>query len=350
MKSPGIDAIVSLSTVRTRSVRTMGEVKSERQTNSPTLTSRLFDLNFCDYLLLSRSVSPFASVETTIIPFCQHGLEVANESIDVVSFAGRSTEYEQAIVEMRGDSPHEVGKLINYFESYINDLNKDFPLNSKGKSSSSDLTHVQQPFRTTSQNTSHLSVSVNEVFPSILPTIPDEDFNQTMSEDIYDRLTYQTLVGTESPSIPNLSSQELLPPASIRSTKRRHCHTGRKRLHRRHAPTYIKELKAYLAHRQSAVTEIVKISDVKKFSNVLVWLSNQTTSPSLIETSLVQTESSSPKEFNQHSLSITTDSVLGITQDNSQLDSGTDRSEEGMLSSPYCSRSDSSVHGRRQYE
>lgn len=236
----------------------------------------------------------------------------------------------RSIVKMRGDSPHEVGKLINYFENYINDLNKDFPANSKGKSSS-DITHAQQPSRTTSQNTSHLTVSCNEVFPSLLPTIPDEDFNQTvryrtLSEDIYDRLTYQTLIRTESPSIPNLSSQEPPPVSSIRSTKRRHYHTNRKRLHRRRAPTYIKELKAYLAHRQSAVTEIVKISDVKKFSNVLVWLSNQTVSPSLIETSLIQTETSSPKEFNQHSLSITTDSVLGITHENSQLDSGADLS------------------------
>ncbi|CAF0846167.1 unnamed protein product [Adineta ricciae] len=177
---------------------------------------------------------------------------------------------------MRTETNHEVGKLINYFENYINDLNKDFTLLSKS---------IQQ-IRTTSQNTSHLTVSNNDTprpISTTLPPIIDEEEShpiepdQTFSEDIYDRLTYQTLVHTNS-----YSSREHL---SVKSTKRR-CHqTTKKRLHRRRAPTYIKELKAYLAHRESSINDMVKISDVKRFSNVLVWLSNQATSPSLIETS-----------------------------------------------------------------
>ncbi|CAF2921019.1 unnamed protein product [Rotaria sp. Silwood2] len=191
---------------------------------------------------------------------------------------------------MRTDSNHEVGKLINYFENFINDLNKDLTHNSK-------INHhhhhqQQQQMRTTSQNTSNLSISFTDVFQpisNILPTIMDEeDINQTIrdrtvSEDIYDRLTYQTLLNTNS-----CSSHEQLTQSSIKSTKRRHHFnnpTNKKRLYRRRPPSYIKELKAYLAHRESSLNDIVKISDVKKFSNVLVWLSNQTTSPSLIETS-----------------------------------------------------------------
>jgi len=182
---------------------------------------------------------------------------------------------------MRTDSNHDVGKLINYFENYINDLNKDLTNNSK--------TNLQQQIRTTSQNTSF----ENSLQPisTILPTIIDD-------EDIYDRLTYQTLIHTNS-----YSSPEQL---SIKSTKRRrhfnsnHHYTNKKRLHRRRPPTYIKELKAYLAHRESYVDDIAKISDVKKFSNVLVWLSNQTTPPTL------------PK--NDQSPSITPDSVIAITE------------------------------------
>jgi hypothetical protein len=191
---------------------------------------------------------------------------------------------------MRTDSNHEVGKLINYFENFINDLNKDLTLNSK-------------QIQTTSQNTSNLSITPQTILPNF-------------SEDIYDRLTYQTLIKTNS-----YSSHEQLVQATIRSTKRRH-HTNKKRLHRRRAPTYIKELKTYLAHRESSSNEITKISDVKRFSNVLVWLSNQTTSPSfetLTPTSLIQIDH---KDINNHSLSITTDSVIAITQDLSQTFSG----------------------------
>ena len=215
---------------------------------------------------------------------------------------------------MRTETNHEVGKLINYFENYINDLNKDFTLLSKSN----------QQIRTTSQNTSHLTVSNNDTprpISTALPPIIDEEEShpiepdRTFSEDIYDRLTYQTLVHTNS-----YSSREHL---SVKSTKRR-CHqTTKKRLHRRRAPTYIKELKAYLAHRESSINDMVKISDVKRFSNVLVWLSNQATSPSLIETSapisLIKNDS---KKLANHSSSVTTDSVIAAIQDISQSYSG----------------------------
>jgi hypothetical protein len=174
-----------------------------------------------------------------------------------------------------------VGKLINYFENCINDLNKDFALNSK--------TNIS-PIRTTSQNTTFA--------PTNLPTIIDD-------EDIYDQLTYQTIIPTNS-----YSSHEQL---SIKSVKRRRHvnthHTTKKRLLRRRPPTYIKELKAYLAHRESSINDLTKINDIKKFSNVLVWLSNQTTSPSLIETS---TPTSLQKI--EDSPSITPDSVIATTQ------------------------------------
>jgi hypothetical protein len=191
---------------------------------------------------------------------------------------------------MRTDTNHEVGKLINYFENYINDLNKDFALNSK--------TNFPQ-IHTTSHNTSNLSPSFADTpQPTILPTIIDD-------EDIYDRLTYQTIIPTNS-----YSSPEQL---SIKSVKRRRHmnshHTTKKRLHRRRPPTYIKELKAYLAHRESSVNDLAKINDIKKFSNVLVWLSNQTTSSSLIETS---TPTSLQKI--EDSPSITPDSVIATTQ------------------------------------
>jgi hypothetical protein len=198
---------------------------------------------------------------------------------------------------MRTDSKHDVGKLINYFENYINDLNKDLTQNSK-------------QIRTTSQNTSNLSITFAQTPQTILPTIIDDEIihDRTFSEDIYDRLTYQTVVKTNS-----YSSHEQLIEATIKSTKRRH-HTNKKRLHRRRAPTYIKELKTYLAHRESSSYEITKISDVKKFSNVLVWLSNQTASPSFIETStptsLIKIDNT---DVNNHSLSITTDSVIAVT-------------------------------------
>ncbi len=194
---------------------------------------------------------------------------------------------------MRTDPNHDVGKLINYFENFINDLNKDLTHNSK--------TNLQQQIRTTSQNTSDLTLSFVDTpqpISTILPTIIDE-------EDIYDRLTYQTLIHTNS-----YSSPEQL---SIKNTKRRrhfnpHHQTNKKRLHPRRPPTYIKELKAYFAHRESSIDETAKISDVKKFSNVLVWLSNQTTSPSLVETS---TLTSLKKVY--HSPSITTDSVVAYS-------------------------------------
>src|ERR1044072_2217394 len=99
---------------------------------------------------------------------------------------------------MRTDSNHDVGKLINYFENYINDLNKDFIHNSK--------TNLQH---TTSPTTPHLTLSFADTpqpISTILPTIIDE-------EDIYDRLTYQTLIHTNS-----YSSHEQL---SVKSTKRR---------------------------------------------------------------------------------------------------------------------------------
>ena len=187
---------------------------------------------------------------------------------------------------MRTDSNHEVGKLINYFENCINDLNKEFPSNSK-----TDFPQI----RTTSQNTSNFTLSFADTpQPTILPTIIDD-------EDIYDRLTYQTIIPTNS-----YSSHE---HPSVKSVKRRrhgNIHqTTKKRLHRRRPPTYIKELKAYLAHRESGVADVAKINDIKKFSNVLVWLSNQTTSPSLIETSVQKTEDSP---------SITPDSVIATTQ------------------------------------
>lgn len=174
---------------------------------------------------------------------------------------------------MRGDSIHEVGKLINYFENFVNDLNKDVPTQSKWKSSISE-THLAHPaVRTTSENTSNLSITFNDPTPSVLPPIRDEE--------IYDHLNYQTLVQTESTSIPNdVQPVEQTTQSSKHSCKRRHQATlHRKRLHRRRAPTYIKELKAYLAHRQSSVADLVKISDVKKFSHVLVWLANQRSSP-----------------------------------------------------------------------
>ncbi|CAF4365874.1 unnamed protein product [Rotaria sp. Silwood2] len=235
---------------------------------------------------------------------------------------------------MRTDSNHEVGKLINYFENFINDLNKDLTHNSK--TNHHHHHQQQQQMRTTSQNTSNLSISFTDVFQpisNILPTIMDEeDINQTIrdrtvSEDIYDRLTYQTLLNTNS-----CSSHEQLTQSSIKSTKRRHHFnnpTNKKRLYRRRPPSYIKELKAYLAHRESSLNDIVKISDVKKFSNVLVWLSNQTTSPSLIETStpisLIKTDNTDNNNHNNtnnHLSSITTDSVIAITQDISQSYSG----------------------------
>lgn len=182
---------------------------------------------------------------------------------------------------MRTDSSHEVGKLINYFENYINDLNKDLTTNS------------QQPVRTTSQNTSHLTLTFEtspQPISTILPTIIDD-------ENIYDQLTYQTLIHTNS-----YSSPEQL---SIKSSKRRRSHfnshhTSKKRLYRRRPPppTYIKELKAYLAHRETSTDDIAKISDVKKFSNVLVWLSNQTKSPSITPDSVIEiTESFSGKKI-----------------------------------------------------
>ncbi|CAF4729667.1 unnamed protein product [Rotaria sp. Silwood1] len=228
---------------------------------------------------------------------------------------------------MRTDSNHEVGKLINYFENFINDLNKDLTHNSKNN-------HHQQQMRAISQNTSDLSISFTDVFQpisTILPTIIDEENihhtrrDRTFSEDIYDRLTYQTLLNTNS-----YSSHEQLTQSSVKSTKRRHHFnnpTNKKRLYRRRPPSYIKELKAYLAHRESSLNDIVKISDVKKFSNVLVWLSNQTTSPSLIETStpisLIKTDNTdNNNNNNNHLSSITTDSVIAITQDISQSYSG----------------------------
>ncbi|CAF3339033.1 unnamed protein product [Rotaria socialis] len=202
------------------------------------------------------------------------------------------------------------------------------------KSSFVDLTHNsksnnQQQIRATSQNTSILSGSSIDVFPPIsaaLPTILDEeDINQTIrdrtfSEDIYDRLTYQTLLNTNS-----YSSREQLTQSSIKSSKRRrHFNnpTNKKRLYRRRPPTYIKELKAYLAHRESSVNDVVKISDVKKFSNVLVWLSGQTTPSSLIETSTTTSLIKADNIDNNHLSSITPDSVIATTQDISQSYSG----------------------------
>lgn len=186
---------------------------------------------------------------------------------------------------MRTDTNHDVGKLINYFENYINDLNKDLTVNSK--------TNYPQQIRTTSQNTSQLSITFEsspQPISTILPTIQDDQ------EEIYDQITYQTLIQTNS-----YSSPEQL---SVKSSKRRRTHqhyTNKKRLNRRRPapPTYIKELKAYLAHRESSVDDIAKISDVKKFSNVLVWLSNQTKSPSITPDSVIaNTESySGMKDF-----------------------------------------------------
>ncbi|CAF1199888.1 unnamed protein product [Didymodactylos carnosus] len=45
----------------------------------------------------------------------------------------------------------------------------------------------------------------------------------------------------------------------------------------RSPPSYIKELKAYLAHREASVTDVIHIRDMKKISNVLVWLAKQPT-------------------------------------------------------------------------
>ena len=224
--------------------------------------------------------------------------------------------YQQPINKMHTDSNQEVGKLINYFENCIFDLNKDFIQNSKS--------NHQRQMHTTSQNVSNLSVSyANTLQPGsttlltvinkqqrIGQTIPD----RTFSEDMYDRLTYQTLINTDS-----CSSHEQLTPPSIKNAKRRyafHYHTNKKRLTSRRPPTYIKELKAYLAQRESSLNDIVKISDVKKFRNVLVWLSNQTTSPSLIKTDNLNNNT------NGHSSSITTDSVITATQDISHSYSG----------------------------
>ncbi|CAF0977130.1 unnamed protein product [Adineta steineri] len=168
-----------------------------------------------------------------------------------------------------------------------------------------------------------LKVNTQEKIPSIiLPTIIDENEpvqkNRTFSDDIYDRLDYQTFRTTKT-----YSNCEQL---SIKSTKRRHHHTNKKRLHRRCAPTYIKELKAYLAHRESSISDIVKISDVKKFNNVLVWLSNQTTSPSLIETSiptpisLIKTDNPTPTFTDEAytSKSSSRQSLSYLTYDNIQ--------------------------------
>lgn len=180
---------------------------------------------------------------------------------------------------MRTDTNREVGKLINYFENCINDLNKEFPPSTKTSSC---------PVRTTSQNTSHLTLSFAETpQPITLPTIIDD-------EDIYDRLAYQTTIPSNSQS-----SHEQI---SMKSGKRRrqiNSHqTTKKRLHRRRPPTYIKELKAYLAHRDSSVHDLTKINDIKKFSNVLVWLSNQTTSPASItpDSVIATTQSFSGRE------------------------------------------------------
>ena len=213
---------------------------------------------------------------------------------------------------MRTEVNREVGKLINYFENCINDLNKDFP----PCPSTAIAKTPSIPVRTTSQNTSHLTLSFAETpQPTILPTIIDE-------EDIYDRLTYQTLIPSNS-----YSSHEHL---SVKSAKRRRQanshHTNKKRLHRRRPPTYIKELKAYLAHRESSVHDLTKINDIKKFSNVLVWLSNQTTSPSLIETS---TATSVHKI--EDSPSITPDSVIAITQSESGTGDQRSQSKRNLL-------------------
>ena len=221
---------------------------------------------------------------------------------------------------MRTDSNHEVGKLINYFENFINDLNKDLTHNSKST--------FQPQMRTTSQNTSNLSITLIDTLQpisTILPTInDDEDLTKTIpdrtfSEDIYDRLTYQTIINSNSSS-----SHEQFTQSFVKSAKRRrhvNHHTHKKRLHRPRPPTYIKELKAYLAHRESSSNDVAKISDVKKFSNVLVWLSNQTATPSFIETSASTPTPVSLMKID-HSLSITTDSVIAVTQDISQSYSG----------------------------
>lgn len=237
-------------------------------------------------------------------------------------------------VEMRTDTNREVGKLINYFENFINDVNKDLINNTKPI--------YQSPIRPISQNTSRLSISLTDIcrpVSSVLPIIIDDDDDdddnddddeitptmrdRTFSEDIYDRLTYQTILNTNS-----CSSPEQAPHSSIKSTKRRcyfNNYTNRKRLYRRRPPTYIKELKAYLAHRESSVNDSVKISDVKKFSNVLVWLSHQTTTPpSLMETSVptcsIRTDHNTDQK--NHLSSAATDSVIAITQENSHSYSG----------------------------
>lgn len=224
---------------------------------------------------------------------------------------------------MLTETNHDVGKLINYFENFIHDSSKDLMSNSKSTN--------QQQIRAISQNTLNLSESSTDAYPPIstrLTTgLDDENLNPTtrdgtFCDDIYDRLTYEALLNTNS-----YSSHEQLTQSSIKSSKRRrHSNntTRKKRLYRRRPPTYIKELKAYLAHRDSSVNDIVKISDVKRFSNVLIWLSNQTTSPSLIETS--RTPSSMKVDNidnnNNHLSFITTDSLIACTQDISQSYSG----------------------------
>jgi len=216
----------------------------------------------------------------------------------VLFFTNRLIETESKRT-MRTQSDHEVGKLISYFENYVNDLNKDLSLNSK-------TNHLQQ-IRTTSQNTSHLTYSFAETI-QVNPTIID-------NENIYDCPTYQTLIQTNSFSSPEQSIVRSIKQQQQQQRRRQiSAHqTAKKRLQRRRPPqpTYIKELKAYLAHRQSSVVECSKISDVKKFSNVLVWLSNQTaTSPVNL----------SDKD-NETTHSITPDSAIVRTQ--SDVDSTT---------------------------
>jgi hypothetical protein len=210
--------------------------------------------------------------------------------------------WQNGTITMRNDSHREVSTLINYFETCINDLNKDCSL-----ISNNDLIRPDIP--SASEDTSNISIVCTDIVPTNVSTNVDDDFNQTIryrtfSDDIYDRLTCQTLMRTVS--------------SKLSSVKYRTRQTTRKRAHRHHhPPTYINELKAYLAHRQSSTANTVHISDAKRFSHVLVWLSNQTTTLLPIETSM------SIDEHRQcSSTSITTDSFLPITQTSSPIDSG----------------------------
>ncbi|CAF1437052.1 unnamed protein product, partial [Didymodactylos carnosus] len=158
-------------------------------------------------------------------------------------------------------------------------------------------------------NEEHEETLPNKVFPTEKNGSERkslDDNNLTIRYRTYsDIFTYQTLINTSSRisrhhSDPLTSSGETTPNQRLhhsnpcsrcqinlhneraismsvgRCENRFYHYRGiNKRLRR--PPSYIKELKAYLAHREASVTDIVSIKDMKKISNVLVWLAKQPT-------------------------------------------------------------------------